>query len=151
MDRIGKDRSGKDRIGKVQIGKDREGSEEEIERSPVGLAFAHYHAKFLERYKAKPEYAGAKDGKRWKALVTKHGLEEVKRRLDGYFASPDAWIQRTGHTLDAFFSAGVQTKLVAELSGHGSGLSDTARHNRAASDQAEQLILDNEVHRAGHR
>lgn len=86
------------------------------EPSPdVRPAFEHYHQLFLKRYHGKPTYAGEKDGARMKRLLKEIGLLDVKSRLAAFFLSADPWIQKSGHTLDVFFSAGLQTKLVAEM------------------------------------
>lgn len=110
-----------DLISRDQIGEEKKRSKERTpsaERSattqPVRQAFEQYHHRFVARYHGKPEYAGAKDGARMSKLLKAHGLEEVTRRIAAFFESADPWIQRSGHTLDVFFAAGTQTKLVAE-------------------------------------
>ncbi len=88
------------------------------ERTPLPTreVFEHYERRFIARYGAKPEYAARKDAGRLARLLKAHGLDEVRRRLDAFFASPDPWVQGSGHTLDVFCAAGTQTKLVAQLS-----------------------------------
>lgn len=83
--------------------------------SPNKPAFERYHLRFMQRYGGKPTYAGGKDGARMSRLLKAHGLDDVLRRIDGFFDSRDPWIQNSGHTLDVFFAAGTQTKLVAEI------------------------------------
>lgn len=108
---------------------------------PVRQAFEHYHRLFLARYHGKPEYAGKKDGKRMSDLLRKHGLEEVARRLDAFFASRDPWIQKSGHTLDVFFAAGTQTKLVAEIGRPtNASVSERTQQNLDARQRALQRI-----------
>lgn len=90
-----------------------EGPQEE--RAATRPAFERYHEHFQTKYHNKPTYAGGKDGARMKRLVKAIGIEETLERLDAFFASMDAWVQRSGHTLDVFFAAGTQTKLAAEV------------------------------------
>lgn len=125
-------KSSEGREGKGRDLKGREGIRgEDLQGSPLKAAFARYHERFLERYEAKPEYAGDKDAGRFKKLLDKHGLEEVLRRLDGFFGSVDPFLQRSGHTLNLFFDAGTQTKIVAERA-RPAGLSATGSENARA-------------------
>lgn len=123
-------------------GRERKGSEgnggEDLQASPLKAAFAHYHQRFLRLYGSKPEYAGDKDAARFKKLLDKHGLDEVTRRLDAYFDSPDSFVQRAGHTLNLFFDAGTQTKLIAALSNPG------FQHNPGVFELAARRIAGNE-------
>lgn len=129
-----------DLIGLDQSRREKKRSEkrEDGATSPIGAAFAHYHERFLKRYGAKPEYAPGKDAGRWKSLLGRHDLAEVTRRIDRYFDSSDRWIQNSGHTLDVFFSAGTQTKLVAELSNPG------FQHNPGVFESVARRIAGNE-------
>lgn len=102
---------------------------------PVKPAFEHYHQRFQDRYHGKPEYSGAKDGARMAKLLKAHGLEEVTRRIEAFFASPDRWIQQSGHTLDVFFASGTQTKLVAQMGTPGGGALSERTTKLAASSR----------------
>lgn len=110
-------------------------------RQPVRPAFEHYHARFIERYHVKPEYAPKKDAARMARLLRTHGLETVKVRIDAYFASSDRFFAETKHTLDVFFSSGTQTKLATMGTGP-PGLSDLGRGNLAAVDEGVRLIQE---------
>lgn len=106
--------------------------------TPTPEAFEHYQTRFLARYHGKPTIGGAKDGARMKQLLKREGLEETHRRLDAFFDSRDPWIQKSGHTLDVFFAAGTQTKLVAEMSNLAIEAPFTAselRHAKAIRDR----------------
>lgn len=96
---------------------------------PVRPAIEHYHVRFVAKYRGKPEYSGVKDGARMKRLLKANGLEDVKRRIEAFFDSPDPWIQNSGHTLDVFFSSGVQTKLVAALGARPAGTNLDCPHD----------------------
>lgn len=97
--------------------RDKHASPPERPKQPTKPAFEAYQERFIAKYGGKPEYSREKDPGRMRNLLEKHGLEEVIRRLTTFFASTDPWIQRSGHTLDVFFAAGTQTKLVAERGG----------------------------------
>jgi hypothetical protein len=75
-------------------------------------------------------------------------LPDVIQRLNNYFDAGDAFFEKAGHNLDVFFSSGTQTKL-ATLAHGPALLSDTARYNLAASDEAGRLIEAAEARRTG--
>lgn len=110
-------------------------------RAPAKPALAYYERAFQNRYGGKPEFAQGKDGRLMSDLVTRHGLEEIKRRIDDYFASADPFVARGGHTLGMFFSANTQTKLVAARAGP-LLISDNGLQNQAAGLEAERRILE---------
>lgn len=88
--------------------------ERATEPTPTRQAFDWYFKRFEERYLAKPALDRQKDGNRMKQLLLAHGLPEVCARVDAYFdPQADRFFAECSHTLDVFFAAGTQTKLIA--------------------------------------
>lgn len=105
---------------------------------PTNLVFDHYHQAFLARYRAKPEYGRehGKYGGNFARMLKAHGADEVKRRIDAYFASADPFIANSGHPLGLFFSGDVQTKLVATMQRRSSFRVPGCRHTPPHTDAA---------------
>jgi len=64
---------------------------------------ALYSVLFLQRFGAKPDIDGGRDGKILSGLLSNHGAAEVQELLRFFFEHPPAWVQEKGRfTLQTF-------------------------------------------------
>ncbi len=89
-----------------------------LDRPPRDLLAVHDRL-FQERYSHKPPNYGAKEALIAKNLIKQYGFDGASQLVEAFFASRDSWIQQTGHAFGPLASNTTQTKLIAEMSGHG--------------------------------
>lgn len=97
---------------------ERQNKKEPSSKDPVpGDLFAVHDRLFRAKYAGeKPApYTGADAGNA-KKLLRHYGLEKATRLVEGFFATSDPFIARSGHGFGILASSTVQNKLIAELS-----------------------------------